>query len=73
MLATLVKAYKQVEGKIGDPTDAANLMGPLNSEGAVQQFLDAIAQARRPAAPSKPVAAASTARATSCCRPSSPA
>ncbi|WP_251277207.1 aldehyde dehydrogenase family protein, partial [Enterobacter hormaechei] len=40
------KAYKQVEGKIGDPTDAANLMGPLNSEGAVQQFLDAIAQAK---------------------------
>ena len=46
VLATLVKAYKQVEGKIGDPTDAANLMGPLNSEGAVQQFLDAIAQAK---------------------------
>lgn len=46
VLATLVKAYKQVEGKIGDPTDAANLMGPLNSDGAVQQFLDAIAQAK---------------------------
>jgi len=46
VLATLVKAYKQVEGKIGDPTDPANLMGPLNSDGAVQQFLDAIAQAK---------------------------
>ncbi len=44
-----------MEGKIGDPTDAANLMGPLNSE-AVQQFLDAIAQAKTPAAPSKPAA-----------------
>src|SRR5690349_17683496 len=27
VLATLIKAYKQVEGKIGDPTDPANLMG----------------------------------------------
>ena len=46
VLATLVKAYRQVEGKIGDPTDAANLMGPLNSQGAVQQFLAAIEQAK---------------------------
>jgi aldehyde dehydrogenase (NAD+) len=46
VLATLVKAYKQVEGKIGDPTDPANLMGPLNSQGAVQQFLDSIAKAK---------------------------
>src|SRR6218665_1059703 len=46
VLATLVKAYKQVEGKIGDPTDPANLMGPLNSDGAVQQFLAAIEQAK---------------------------
>ena len=71
VLATLVKAYKQVEGKIGDPTDAANLMGPLNSEGAVQQFLDAIARPRPPAAPSKPAAPASIDRVTSYCPPSS--
>ncbi len=46
VLATLVKAYKQVEGKIGDPTDAANLMGPLNSPGAVKQFLASIEKAK---------------------------
>ncbi|WP_045727343.1 aldehyde dehydrogenase family protein [Xanthomonas sp. GPE 39] len=46
VLATLVKAYKQVEGKIGDPTDPANLMGPLNSRGAVEQFLTSIAKAK---------------------------
>lgn len=44
--ATLVKAYRQVEGKIGDPTDAANLMGPLNSPAAVEQFLAAIEKAK---------------------------
>ncbi|WP_312786623.1 L-piperidine-6-carboxylate dehydrogenase [Stenotrophomonas indicatrix] len=46
VLATLVKAYKQVEGKIGDPTDPANLMGPLNSDGAVHQFLASIEKAK---------------------------
>ena len=46
VLETLVKAYKQVEGKIGDPLDTANLMGPLNSAGAVQQFLDSVARAK---------------------------
>lgn len=46
VLATLVKAYKQVEGKIGDPTDPANLMGPLNSRGAVEQFLASIEKAK---------------------------
>ncbi len=73
VLATLVKAYKQVEGKIGDPTDAANLMGPLNSDGAVQQFLDAIAQAKAAGGTIEPAAPASTAPATSCCRRLSPA
>lgn len=43
---TLVKAYKQVEGKIGDPTDAANLMGPLNSPEAVKAYLDAVSRAK---------------------------
>ncbi|RYZ74598.1 MAG: aldehyde dehydrogenase family protein [Lysobacteraceae bacterium] len=46
VLATLVKAYKQVEGKIGDPLDPANLMGPLNSPHAVQQFLASIEKAK---------------------------
>ncbi len=46
VLATLVKAYGQVEGKIGDPTDPANLMGPLNSEAAVEQFLASIEKAK---------------------------
>src|SRR5690606_10647445 len=46
VLDTLVKAYKQVEGKIGDPLDTANLMGPLNSAEAVQQYLDTIAKAK---------------------------
>ncbi len=46
VLATLVKAYQQVEGKIGDPTDPRTLMGPLNSQAGVAQYLDAIAQAK---------------------------
>jgi len=46
VLARLVTAYKQVEGKIGDPTDPANLMGPLNSRDAVQAYLDAIDKAQ---------------------------
>jgi aldehyde dehydrogenase (NAD+) len=46
VLARLIAAYKQVEGKIGDPTDPKNLMGPLNSKDAVDAYLDAIAKAR---------------------------
>ncbi|MFA6986311.1 MAG: aldehyde dehydrogenase family protein [Arenimonas sp.] len=46
VLDTLIKAYKQVEGKIGDPTLPTTLMGPLNSQAAVQQYLGAIAKAR---------------------------
>ena len=46
VLDKLLTAYKQVEGKIGDPTLSATLMGPLNSQSAVQQFLAAIAKAR---------------------------
>ena len=41
VLAKLVTAYRQVETKIGDPTDPANLMGPLNSPESVQAYLDA--------------------------------
>ena len=46
VLATLVKAYKQVEGKTGDPTLATTLMGPLNSQASVQGFLGAIEKAK---------------------------
>ncbi len=46
VLGKLIAAYKQVEGKIGDPTDPKNLMGPLNSQDAVQAYLDAIAKAK---------------------------
>src|SRR5690606_10807361 len=46
VLEKLVAAYAQVEKKIGDPTDPANLMGPLNSRDAVQAYLDAIARAK---------------------------
>ena len=46
VLAKLVAAYKQVETKIGDPTDPKNLMGPLNSREGVQAYLDAVAKAK---------------------------
>src|SRR5690606_25802132 len=46
VLARLKAAYAQVEGKIGDPTDPANLMGPLNSQSAVDAYLAAIEKAR---------------------------
>lgn len=46
VLAKLVAAFKQVEKKIGDPTDPSNLMGPLNSRDGVQAYLDAIEKAK---------------------------
>ncbi|TWI03539.1 aldehyde dehydrogenase (NAD+) [Luteimonas cucumeris] len=46
VLAKLVTAYGQVEKKIGDPTDPANLMGPLNSQDAVQAYLAAVEKAK---------------------------
>ena len=46
VLEKLVAAYRQVENKIGDPTDAKNLVGPLNSSDGVDAFLDAIAKAK---------------------------
>jgi len=46
VVATLVKAYKQVETKIGDPTQSTTLMGPLNSKAAVDQYLGAVAKAK---------------------------
>ena len=46
VLGKLVAAYAQVEKKIGDPTDPANLMGPLNSQSAVDAYLDASERAK---------------------------
>ena len=46
VLAKLKAGYAQVEKKIGDPTDAANLMGPLNSQAAVDAYLAAIEKAK---------------------------
>ena len=46
VVASLVKAYKQVEKKIGDPTLATTLMGPLNSQDAVKGYLAAIERAK---------------------------
>jgi aldehyde dehydrogenase (NAD+) len=46
VLGKLKTAYAQVESRIGDPTDPANLMGPLNSRDAVDAFLDAVEQAK---------------------------
>ncbi|KGM57492.1 aldehyde dehydrogenase [Lysobacter arseniciresistens ZS79] len=46
VLAKLVAAYKQVEGKTGDPMDPANLMGPLNSQDGVKAYLAAIEKAK---------------------------
>ena len=44
LLARLVSAYSQV--RIGDPMDAATLMGPLIDRTAVDQFAQAVAEAR---------------------------
>ena len=46
VVASLVKAYRQVEKKIGDPTLPTTLMGPLNSPEAVTQYLAAIEKAK---------------------------
>lgn len=43
----LVAAYKQVETKIGDPTDPATLMGPLTDASSVERFLAAIESAKK--------------------------
>jgi aldehyde dehydrogenase (NAD+) len=46
VVGTVVAAYKQVEGKIGDPTDPKTLMGPLNDPSGVRNYLDAIERAK---------------------------
>ena len=47
VLEKLVAAYRQVEGKIGDPTDPKNLVGPLNSSDAVDDFRDTVERAHQ--------------------------
>jgi aldehyde dehydrogenase (NAD+) len=46
VVGKLVAAYKQVESKIGDPTLATTLMGPLTDRSSVQRFLAAIEKAK---------------------------
>lgn len=46
LVKSLVKAYKQVEKRIGDPTDPETLMGPLNDQAGVDRFLDAVKAAK---------------------------
>ncbi len=43
---TLVKAYQQLETRVGDPLEASTLLGPLVDENAAQQFDTAVAQAK---------------------------
>lgn len=44
--ATLVKAYQQVESRIGDPLTAGTLMGPLIDQASVARYLKAIDSAK---------------------------
>ncbi|AVP96878.1 aldehyde dehydrogenase family protein [Ahniella affigens] len=46
VLAKLKSAYTQVEKRLGDPTDPATLLGPLNSEASVSAFLKAVARCK---------------------------
>jgi L-aminoadipate-semialdehyde dehydrogenase len=46
LVGKLVSAYKQVETKIGDPTQPTTLVGPLNSKAAVDQYLAAVEKAK---------------------------
>jgi aldehyde dehydrogenase (NAD+) len=46
VVAKLKAAYAQVEKKIGDPTDANTLMGPLIDSDSVKRYLDAVAKAK---------------------------
>jgi aldehyde dehydrogenase (NAD+) len=44
--ARVVKAYQQLEAKIGNPLDAGTLMGPLIDKGSVAGFLKAVEGAK---------------------------
>ena len=43
---TLVKAYAQVESRVGDPVDSSTLLGPLVDERSAQGFDHAVAEAK---------------------------
>jgi aldehyde dehydrogenase (NAD+) len=45
VLARLSRAYRQVEGRIGDPLHPGTLMGPLIDGAAVRRFEQAVARA----------------------------
>ncbi len=46
LTATLVKAYQQVESRIGNPLDAGTLMGPLIDQASVARYLKAVETAK---------------------------
>jgi aldehyde dehydrogenase (NAD+) len=46
VVGKLINAYQQIEKKIGDPTLATTLMGPLNDKSAVQRFTTAVDKAK---------------------------
>jgi len=46
LVQRLVRAYRQLAERIGDPRDPANLVGPLIDAAAVQQFRHAVERAR---------------------------
>jgi aldehyde dehydrogenase (NAD+) len=46
LTATLVKAYSQVESRIGNPLDAGTLMGPLIDQASVARYLKAVETAK---------------------------
>jgi aldehyde dehydrogenase (NAD+) len=46
LCATLVKAYAQVEQRVGDPIEASTLLGPLVDESSAQRFDQAVSAAK---------------------------
>ncbi len=46
LCATLIKAYAQVEKRVGDPIEASTLLGPLVDEPSAQRFDAAVAAAK---------------------------
>lgn len=46
LTATLVKAYQQVESRIGNPLDAGTLMGPLIDQASVARYMKAVETAK---------------------------
>ncbi len=46
VVAKLAGAYRQIESRIGDPTDPATLMGPLIDRSSVDRFVAAVRRAR---------------------------